>query len=95
MSPTDKTTTSDEGYKNICIDPIIQKPSAAPSHASLQSNPFTTPPTSPAGPAGDDLDDLFNSFQDGTTCSPYDLDMKAMNDFTSVDCSQYTLLDFI
>lgn len=95
MSPTDKTTTSDEGYKNIYIDPIIQKPSATPSHTSLQSNPFTTPPTSPAGPAGDDLDDLFNSFQDGTTCSPYDLDMKAMNDFTSVDCSQYTLLDFI
>jgi len=95
MSPKDKASSSRKDYKNVCIDPMIQRPSATPSGSSLQSNPFTTPPTSPAEPANDDLDDLFNSFQDGATCSPYELDMKAMNDFTSIDCSQYALLDFM
>ncbi|KAF2495255.1 hypothetical protein BU16DRAFT_385217 [Lophium mytilinum] len=73
-----------------------QKASTAPSTASL-SNQFTTPPTSPIEPTQDSLDDLFNDFDQGvSSCSQYDLEMKAMTDFTSFDNNApYDMLDFM
>ncbi|KAF1840279.1 BTE binding protein-like protein 4 [Cucurbitaria berberidis CBS 394.84] len=68
------------------------KRSSTPSRSSIQSNPFTTPPTSPAEPK-DDLDELFNVLPDNSY-SQFDLEMKAMGEFTSLDSSSYDLLDF-
>lgn len=98
MSPADHSSPPAQDANN-CIDPVIQKSSqkssATPSRSSLQSNPFTTPPTSPAEPPRDELEDLFNSLPNDNTCSQFDLEMKAMSDFTSFDSSSYELLDFM
>ncbi|KAF2267415.1 hypothetical protein CC78DRAFT_577128 [Lojkania enalia] len=78
------------------VQPTIQvsphKGSSTPSRSSIQSNPFSTPPTSPAEPK-DELDDLFNPSLD-SSCSQFDLEMKAISEFTSFDSSEYDLLDF-
>lgn len=70
----------------------LQKGSSTPSHASIQSNPFSTPPTSPAQPK-DELDELFNTLTEGA-CSQFDLEMKAMGEFTSLDNTAYDFLNF-
>lgn len=68
------------------------KGSSTPSRSSIQSNPFTTPPTSPAEPK-DDLADLLDPLPE-SSFSHFDLEMKAMTEFTSFDSSAYDLLDF-
>jgi regulatory protein SWI5 len=66
--------------------------SSSPSRSSIQSNQFTTPPTSPIE-SKDALDELFDTMPD-SSYSQFDLEMKAMGDFTSLDSSSYDLLDF-
>lgn len=75
------------------VQPSPLKGSSTPSRSSVQSNPFTTPPTSPIEEAKDDLQDLFDTLPDNSY-SQFDLEMKAMSDFTSLDSSSYDLLDF-
>ncbi|USP77537.1 hypothetical protein yc1106_04811 [Curvularia clavata] len=72
--------------------PSPLKATSSPSRSSVQSNQFTTPPTSPIE-SKDNLDDLFDTMPD-TSYSQFDLEMKAMSDFTSLDSSAYDLLDF-
>ena len=94
MSPADNrpnSATSSNDAK-ATVQPSSQKGSSTPSRSSIQSNPFSTPPTSPAEPR-DDLDELFNSLPDNS-CSQFDLEMKAMGEFTSLDSSSYDFLDF-
>ncbi|KAH7119134.1 BTE binding protein 4 [Dendryphion nanum] len=76
---------------NVAVPSGLCKGSSTPSQSSIQSNPFSTPPTSPVEPK-DDLDELFNSLPD-SSCSQFDLEMKAMDDFTSLD-SSYDFLNF-
>ncbi|KAJ4303595.1 Metallothionein expression activator [Kalmusia sp. IMI 367209] len=74
--------------------PVYSSPlkgSSTPSRASTQSNPFTTPPTSPVEPK-DELEELFEL--PDNSCSQFELEMKAMGDFTSLDASTYDFLDF-
>ncbi|KAF2800585.1 hypothetical protein K505DRAFT_412869 [Melanomma pulvis-pyrius CBS 109.77] len=95
MSPADNRPFS-SGSMSEFKAPVQSSPlkgSSTPSRSSIQSNPFSTPPTSPAGPK-DDLDDLFNSLPDNS-CSQFDLEMKAMGDFSSLDAgSSFDFLDF-
>jgi regulatory protein SWI5 len=58
----------------------------------VQSNPFTTPPSSPVQPKTE-LEELFD-IQTENPCSQFDLEMKAMGDFTSMDSASYDFLDF-
>ncbi|CAO2652234.1 Nn.00g005170.m01.CDS01 [Neocucurbitaria sp. VM-36] len=93
MSPADQrphSADSANGSAPIQSSPL--KGSSTPSRSSIQSNPFTTPPTSPIEPK-DDLDELFDTLPDNTY-SQFDLEMKAMGEFTSLDSSSYDLLDF-
>ncbi|KAF2807598.1 uncharacterized protein BDZ99DRAFT_61276 [Mytilinidion resinicola] len=98
MSPSDHASPSegDHGSETSHSTNKSQKTSSTPSDASL-SNQFTTPPTSPVEPIQDSLDDLFNDFDQGlSSCSQYDLEMKAMTDFTSFDNNEpYEMLDFM
>ncbi|OCK79391.1 hypothetical protein K432DRAFT_69664 [Lepidopterella palustris CBS 459.81] len=95
MSPANSESSAGDDQNNAPFDQAIKEESSALSRSSMQSNQFTTPPTSPAEPVHDDLDELFNSFPDTDSCSQYDLEMKAMNEFTSFDSSPYELLDFM
>jgi regulatory protein SWI5 len=70
----------------------LPKGSSTPSQSSIQSNPFSTPPTSPAEPKND-LDELFNTMQENS-CSQFDLEMKAIGDFASLDNTGCEFLDF-
>lgn len=94
MSPADHRPYSAGSTSDT--KPISQpsplKPSSTPSRSSLQSNPFTTPPTSPVEPK-DDLEELFSSLPDNP-CSQFDLAMNAMGEFTSMDTSAYDFVDF-
>ena len=94
MSPADYRPHSADSASDT--KPVHQssplKGSSTPSRSSIQSNPFTTPPTSPAGPP-DELEELFNTLPDNT-CSQFDLEMKAMGEFSSMDTSPYDFLDF-
>ncbi|KAF2711649.1 hypothetical protein K504DRAFT_489486 [Pleomassaria siparia CBS 279.74] len=95
MSPADSRPFSSGSIavSKQQVQPSPLKGSSTPSRSSVQSNPFSTPPTSPAKPK-DDLDDLFNSLPDNT-CSQFDLEMKAMGEFASLDAnSSYDFLDF-
>jgi regulatory protein SWI5 len=70
------------------------KGSSTPSQSSIQSNPFSTPPTSPVEPK-DNLDDLFSSMPDGSY-SQFELEMKALGEtggFSSLD-SSYEFMNF-
>ena len=96
MSPADNRPLSSGSIGDMKV-PAPSSPlkgSSTPSRSSIQSNPFSTPPTSPAEPR-DELDDLFNSLPDNT-CSQFDLEMKAMGGFESLDpcSSSYDFLDF-
>lgn len=93
MSPAEQRPLS-AGSANGSV-PVHSSPlkgSSTPSRSSIQSNPFSTPPTSPVEPK-DDLDELFNALPDNSY-SQFDLEMKAMGEFTSLDSSSYDLLDF-
>lgn len=93
MSPADRpVSSSSTNDAAMEAQEAPKKGSSTPSRSSIQSNPFSTPPTSPAEPK-DELDELFNSMPD-SSCSQFDLEMKAMGDFTSLDNSTYDFLDF-
>jgi regulatory protein SWI5 len=71
------------------------KGSSSPSRSSIQSNPFSTPPTSPVEPK-DELDDLFNTLPDNSF-SQFELEMKALgesSEFISLDSSSYEFMNF-
>ncbi|KAF1937863.1 BTE binding protein 4 [Clathrospora elynae] len=94
MSPADPRPNS-AGSANNSNAPFQSSPlkgSSSPSRSSIQSNQFTTPPTSPIEPK-DDLDVLFDTMPDNSY-SQFDLEMKAMGEFTSLDSTSYDLLDF-
>ena len=94
MSPADVRPAS-SGSANGSSEPVQSSPlkvSSSPSRSSIQSNQFTTPPTSPIE-SKDALDELFDTMPD-SSYSQFDLEMKAMGDFTSLDSSSYDLLDF-
>jgi regulatory protein SWI5 len=59
----------------------------------VNSNPFTTPPTSPSIQPKTELEELFD-IQTESSCSQFDLEMKAMGDFASMDPASYDFLDF-
>jgi regulatory protein SWI5 len=93
MSPADQRPHSaGSADNNAPVHSSPLKGSSTPSRSSIQSNQFTTPPTSPIEPK-DDLDELFNTLPDNS-CSQFDLEMKAMGEFTSMDSSSYDFLDF-
>lgn len=94
MSPADQRPHSAGSINenNAPIQPSPLKGSSTPSRSSVLSNPFTTPPTSPIEPK-DELDELFSALPDNSY-SQFDLEMKAMDEFTSLDSSSYDLLDF-
>ncbi|KAL6711632.1 Metallothionein expression activator [Coniothyrium glycines] len=95
MSPADPrpySAGSVNGNGNVPVQSSPLKGSSTPSRSSIQSAQFTTPPTSPIEPK-DDLDELFNTLPD-TSCSQFDLEMKAMGEFTSMDSTSYDFLDF-
>ncbi|KAL6150471.1 Metallothionein expression activator [Exserohilum turcicum] len=94
MSPADVRPPSADSTKgsHVPVDPSPLKVSSSPSRSSIQSSQFTTPPTSPVDPK-DNIEELFDSMPD-TSYSQFDLEMKAMGDFTSLDSSPYDLLDF-
>jgi len=87
-----RPASSDEG-KEISYSMIPKAPST-PSRSSLHSNPFSTPPTSPVEPPRDELDELFNSLPDPNSYSQFDMEMKALGEFTSFEPTQYESLDF-
>lgn len=96
MSPTDPPPSSSHttepshipaNYANINSMKV-----SSPSRSSIQSSQFTTPPTSPMA-SKDDLNELFELMPD-TSYSQFDLEMKAMGDFASLDNPPYDLLDF-
>jgi regulatory protein SWI5 len=94
MSPADLRPHS-AGSPNDSHAPVQPSPlkaTSSPSRSSVQSSQFTTPPTSPID-TKDNLDELFDTMPD-TSYSQFDLEMKAMSDFTSLDSSAYDLLDF-
>lgn len=94
MSPANSrplSSGSTDGTK-VVIPSSLCKGSSTPSQSSTHSNPFSTPPTSPVEPK-DVLDEFFASLPD-TVCSQFDLEMKAMDEFTSLDPSTYDFLDF-
>jgi regulatory protein SWI5 len=96
MSPADQRPHS-SGSANGTSVPIHSSPlkgSSTPSHSSIQSNPFSTPPTSPLGPK-DDLDELFNTLPDNSY-SQFELEMKALGEpsgFASLE-SSYEFMNF-
>ncbi|KAF2477961.1 BTE binding protein-like protein 4 [Lindgomyces ingoldianus] len=94
MSPEDQRPNSAGSVSDTkaAAQQTSNKGSATPSRSSIQSNPFSTPPTSPVEPKND-LDELFNSLPE-SSCSQFDLEMKALGEFTSFDSTPYELLDF-
>ncbi|KAF2244587.1 BTE binding protein 4 [Trematosphaeria pertusa] len=94
MSPADNRPHSagSASDSKLPAQPNPLKGSSTPSRSSLQSNPFTTPPTSPVEPK-DELEELFDSLPE-SSCSQFDLEMNAMSEFTSLDSSSYDFLDF-
>ncbi|KAF2850249.1 BTE binding protein-like protein 4 [Plenodomus tracheiphilus IPT5] len=94
MSPADQRPNSSGSSKeaNAPTQSSPLKGSSSPSRSSIQSNQFTTPPTSPLEPK-DDLNELFDILPDNSY-SQFDLEMKAMGDFSSLDNASYDLLDF-
>ncbi|KAF2640310.1 BTE binding protein-like protein 4 [Massarina eburnea CBS 473.64] len=81
MSPAHRRDSVGSMKEHIQPSPL--KDSSTPSRSSVQSNPFTTPPTSPTEPRSE-LDDLFNGLPDNT-CSQFELEMKAMDDYSALD----------
>lgn len=94
MSPADQRPYSagSPAMNNASSQQIPLKGASTPSRSSVQSNPFSTPPTSPVEPK-DELEELFNTLPE-SSFSQFDLEMKAMDEFTSMGSSTYDLLDF-
>ncbi|KAF1919374.1 hypothetical protein BDU57DRAFT_491661 [Ampelomyces quisqualis] len=96
MSPADQGPQS-SGSAEGAIVPAHSSPlkgSSTPSTSSIQSNPFSTPPTSPVQPK-DDLDELFNTLPDNSY-SQFELEMKALGEpsgFNGLD-SSYEFMNF-
>ncbi|KAJ4405011.1 Metallothionein expression activator [Didymella pomorum] len=97
------------GYRHLSREPILEpvperkqshqpsqpsplKVTESPSRSSVKSQGFTTPPTSPIEPQ-DELEELFDIRQE-PSLSQFDLEMRAMSDFTAVDNNNYDFLDF-
>jgi regulatory protein SWI5 len=97
MSPADQRPQS-SGSANGTNVPVHSSPlkgSSTPSRSSIQSNPFSTPPTSPIEPK-DELDELFNSLPENSY-SQFELEMKALGEpsgFASLDSSSYEFMNF-
>lgn len=97
MSPADPRPQS-SGSANGTNAPIHSSPlkgSSTPSHSSIQSNPFSTPPTSPIEPK-DELEELFNALPDNSY-SQFELEMKALGEpsgFASLDSTSYEFMNF-
>lgn len=97
MSPADPRPQS-SGSANGTNVPLHSSPlkgSSTPSHSSIQSNPFSTPPTSPIEPK-DELEELFNALPDNSY-SQFELEMKALGEpsgFASLDSSSYEFMNF-
>jgi regulatory protein SWI5 len=96
MSPADQRPQSSGSANgtNIAVHSSPLKGSSTPSQSSIQSNPFSTPPTSPIEPK-DSLDDLFSSIPDASY-SQFELEMKALGEnggFNSLD-SSYEFMNF-
>jgi len=94
MSPADVRPQSAGSVHGSCVpaQPSPLKATTSPSQSSVQSNQFTTPPTSPID-SKDALDELFETMPENSY-SQFDLEMKAMNDFTSINTSSCEFLDF-
>ena len=97
MSPTDPRPSSPQSTHEAANAPAYYANTSpmkvsSPSRSSTQSSQFTTPPTSPMA-AKDDLNALFDIMPDASY-SQFDLEMKAISDFTSLDNPTYDLLDF-
>ncbi|KAF2200839.1 hypothetical protein GQ43DRAFT_417147 [Delitschia confertaspora ATCC 74209] len=102
LSPTSPSSDRKDSVQFIpSVDYKPQAPSTpARSSVSAQSNPFSTPPTSPVGPPPESEFEelLFNGIPDPNMCAQFegqfDMEMKAMGDFTQFDSTPYELLDF-
>ncbi|XPS69026.1 Metallothionein expression activator [Ascochyta lentis] len=94
LSPADYRPRSRESARDRqqSFQPSPLKVSESPSRSSVQSQQFTTPPTSPIEPK-DELEDLFD-IRPEPSFSQFDLEMKAMSDFTAGDSNSYDFLDF-
>jgi regulatory protein SWI5 len=97
MSPADQRphTAGSANGTNVPVHSSPLKGSSSPSRSSIQSNPFSTPPTSPVEPK-DELDDLFNTLPDNSF-SQFELEMKALgesSEFISLDSSSYEFMNF-
>ena len=79
-----------DGKQSFQSSPL--KVTDSPSRSSVQSQQFTTPPSSPVQPK-DELEDLFD-IRPEPSFSQFDLEMKAMGDFTGTDANSYDFLDF-
>jgi regulatory protein SWI5 len=97
MSPADQRPHS-SGSANGTNVPFHSSPlkgSSTPSRSSIQSNPFSTPPTSPIEPK-DELDELFSTLPDNSY-SHFELEMKALgepSEFASLDSTSYEFMNF-
>jgi regulatory protein SWI5 len=90
LSPADcRPRSRDSGHARRQSSPL--KITDSPSRSSVQSHQFTTPPSSPVE-TKDVLEDLFDIRPEAS--SQFDLEMKAMGDFTLSDPSSYDFLDF-
>ncbi|UPX10384.1 Metallothionein expression activator [Ascochyta rabiei] len=94
LSPADYRPRSRESTRDRkqSFQPSPLKVSDSPSRSSVQSQQFTTPPTSPVEPK-DELEDLFD-IRPEPSFSQFDLEMRAMSDFTAGDSNSYDFLDF-
>ncbi|KAH8726499.1 hypothetical protein GQ44DRAFT_738921 [Phaeosphaeriaceae sp. PMI808] len=97
MSPADPRPHSAGSMigTNAPVQSSLLKGSSTPSRSSIQSNPFSTPPTSPVNPK-DDLDEFFSTLPDNSY-SHFELEMKALGEpceFTSLDSSSYEFMNF-
>ncbi|KAJ4349053.1 Metallothionein expression activator [Ascochyta clinopodiicola] len=94
LSPADYRPRSRESTRDRkqSFQPSPLKVSDSPSRSSVQSQQFTTPPTSPVEPK-DELEDLFD-IRPEPSFSQFDLEMRAMGDFTAGDANSYDFLDF-
>ncbi|KAF3007531.1 hypothetical protein E8E13_006286 [Curvularia kusanoi] len=72
--------------------PSPLKTAESPSRGSVRSQQFTTPPTSPIN-GKDELEELFD-IRPEPSMSQFDLEMKAMSEFTATDNTSYDFLDF-
>lgn len=94
LSPADYRPRSRESVhdRRQSYVPSPLKVTESPSRSSVHSQQFTTPPTSPIE-SKDELEDLFD-IRPEPSFSQFDLEMRAMSDFTAVDTNSYDFIDF-